>query len=127
MKDFGKTLYQIIHENNLRRKDLAEKIGITPVYLSNLQKRDYFDVRLLEKICRVLGVSPMIFFDDDFSKDCKGRLVGDISNATVIGNATVNVGSEVEHLKELLAEKERIIQILLKQAGLAESIDCLQT
>lgn len=127
MKDFGKTLYQIIHENNLSRKDLAEKIGITPVYLSNLQKRDYFDVRLLEKICRVLGVSPMIFFDDDFSKDCKGRLVGDISNATVIGNATVNVGSEVEHLKELLAEKERIIQILLKQAGLAESIDCLQT
>lgn len=42
----------------------------------------------------------------------------DISAQTVLGPATVTIGAEQKTLLDLLAEKERLIQILLAASGI---------
>ena len=69
-----------------------------------------------------VGVSPGYFFDDWTSEK---YTIGDISQSMVGGNATVNVGSDVEGLRAVIAEKERLIQVLLKQLGLSDAIDSI--
>ncbi|MDE6717867.1 MAG: helix-turn-helix domain-containing protein [Muribaculaceae bacterium] len=124
MKHAGRELYRIIEEKRLIKKDLADKIGITPTYFSHLMNKASFDSELLEKVSKAVGVSPGYFFDD---WPCDDYRVRDIHNGTVIGDATVNVGStqefRIRELESVLKEKERLIQVLLKQSGMDNVVD----
>lgn len=127
MKHFGSTLYKIIDDKRLKKKDIAEKAGLDPSHLSQLMNKEYFNPKLLERICFAIGISPGIMFDD--WPDGK-YTIREINNSTIIGDATVNVGDNSENLKELLKEKERIIEekerfikLLLRQNGMSEIID----
>ena len=64
MKNIGTELYAIIEQKKLVKKEIADKLGITPVYLSAIMKKESIDCKLLERICKVIGVSPAYFFDD---------------------------------------------------------------
>ena len=71
------------------------------------------DCQMLENICNIVGVSAASFFDGGFS-------VGGASASSILGdaNAQVNITQgEAQALRELLAEKERTIQILLNKTG----------
>ena len=71
------------------------------------------DLRL-DKICKAIGISASYFFDDTH-----GNHVSDISATTLFGNANVNITQgEVKMLKELLAEKERTIKILMAERNI---------
>lgn len=129
MKNFGRTIYKIIEEKRLVKKEIAEKIGLSPAYFSQLMNKETFDPATLEKICFAIGVSPGYFFDDWTSEK---YTIGEINNQSVTGDATVNVGSNLESIEQVLKDKERIIEekerlikILLRQAGLSESIDLI--
>lgn len=129
MKNFGRELYRIIEEKRLIKKDIAEKIGISPAYFSQLMNKESFDPQTLEKICLAIGVSPGYMFDDWTSEK---YTIGEINNQAIIGDATVNVGANKEGIEKLLSEKERIIeekerliQILLRQSGMSGVIDTI--
>lgn len=118
MKHFGHTLYKIIEDKHLVKKRIAEKVGITPSYFGQLMNKASFDPELLESICKVIGISPGYFFDDWPSTALS---IGEINNSSVSGDATVNVGQSVEYLEKVIQEKERLIQVLLKQLDIQPS------
>lgn len=93
------------------KKDIAEKIGITPEYFSQIMRKSSIDCELLERICKVVNISPAYFFDDyDITKQ---NVVGNGNIAAINSNVDTPAGHEIELLKRILDEKERTIQILL--------------
>ena len=90
------------------------RVGITPTYLSAIVRKNSIDCELLDKICKAIGISASYFFDDTHCNH-----VSDISATTLFGNANVNITQgEVKMLKELLAEKERTIKILMAERNI---------
>lgn len=114
MKNIGPELNRIMTERRIVRKDIAKEVGITPTYLSAIVRKNSIDRELLDKICKAIGISASYFFDDTH-----GNHVSDISATTLFGNANVNITQgEVKMLKELLAEKERTIKILMAERNI---------
>lgn len=116
MKKIGPELDRIITDKGIIKKNVAEKLGITPTYLSRLLKSDSMDCQMLENICTIIGVSPSLFFDGGDTTIS----VGGANASSILGNANAQVNitqGEAQALRELLAEKERTIQILLEKSG----------
>lgn len=124
MKNIGNEADKIIRERRLKKKDIAEKMGISDVYLSQLFKKDSIDAKLLEKLSHAIRVPITFWFEE---KDIKNLSIaaGAGSAASIYGDAITgelaSKDKEIEHLKMLLMdkdiiieEKERTIQILLK-------------
>ena len=98
-------------------KDVAEKIGITPDGLQKIIRRNSTTTETLEKIADALGVHAGIFFDGNSTSN---QLInGNGNTASIYGDATAGVladkEKEIEHLKQLLQEKERTFQILMNK------------
>lgn len=122
MKHIGKLLKKHIEDNHLKKGQIAAQAGISYNYLSTIFKQESIDAELLERLFVAAGLHPAIVFDvpEQVSKN-----FSDIIAQTILGNASVNI-SQNENLRELLAEKERIIaekertiQILMSNAGLS--------
>lgn len=115
MKHIGHELYNIIEQKRLIKKEVAEQVGITPVYFSAIMRKDSIDAELLERICKVIGVSPAYFFDD-YAED--KNIISDVNNPTIMGGGAVSISQgEVDLLKSMLEEKERTIKILMQAKG----------
>jgi len=117
MKHLGETIKNHIETNRLVKGTVAHDVGISYNYLSTIFNKPTFDMALWEKLCLATGLSPAIAFSDapgayigSFGTPIKGANVG----------AQTRVDTEVAQLKELIAEKERTIQILLKQVELLD-------
>ncbi len=119
MKHIGQALKNQIEISNLRKKDVAESAGISYNYLSTLFKQESMDCLLFEKLCIASGLSPLDIFETEI-KDTDGSIVRGASN-----NANISVG-EVLALRELLAEKERLIRVLMAQLGLQDGTNSEQ-
>lgn len=122
MKHVGQLLKKHIEDNHLKKGQIAAQAGISYNYLSTIFKQESIDAELLERLFVAAGLHPAIVFDvpEQVSKN-----FSDIIAQTILGNASVNI-SQNENLRELLAEKERIIaekertiQILMSNAGLS--------
>ena len=107
MKHVGQTLKQHIEANHLKKGDVARAAGITYNYLSTIFTKDSIDAMLLEKLCVACGLNPEVFFE---VPQTAIKYYSDISANTIVGPATVTIGAEVALYKELLAEKERLIE-----------------
>jgi len=114
MKHLGKLIKNHIEANKLVKKLVAEKVGISPTYLSTLFNEETMDCLLYEKICHAIGMPPALGFDELLPGS---KVLSDIKAETVIGPATVTIG-ETKALQDLLAEKERTIQILMAANGI---------
>lgn len=122
MKHVGQLLKKHIEDNHLKKGQIAAQAGISYNYLSTIFKQESIDAELLERLFVAAGLHPAIVFDvpEQVSKN-----FSDIIAQTILGNASVNI-SQNENLRELLAEKERIIaekertiQILMSNSGLS--------
>lgn len=122
MKHVGQLLKKHIEDNHLKKGQIAAQAGISYNYLSTIFKQSSIDAELLERLFVAVGLHPAIVFDvpEQVSKN-----FSDIIAQTILGNASVNI-SQNENLRELLAEKERMIaekertiQILMSNAGLS--------
>ena len=118
MKHIGSEADSIIRKKRLKKKDIAEEMGITTVYLSQIFKKESSEAYLLEKLSKAIRV-PVSYWFDETNIANQSIANGDGSAASIYGNATAGAladkDKEIEHLKELLKEKERTIQILMKQ------------
>mgnify|MGYP004445716815 CR=1 FL=1 len=65
MKHIGATLRSIIENNHLQKNTVAETVGITPTYLSNIFNKNTIDCELLDKLSKAVGVPAAYFFDDE--------------------------------------------------------------
>lgn len=114
MKHLGQLLKNHIEANNLKKRDVANATGITYNYLSTLFNKETMDCLLWEKLCTASGLNPAIAFDPVGNN----KNYSDIQAHTVVGPATVMIGSSQNALLDLLAEKERLIQVLMAASGL---------
>lgn len=115
MKHLGQLLKKHIETNNIKKRDVADAVGITYNYLSTVFNKPSFDCELCEKLCKAVGMNPATAFDVPVSGN---KNYSDIHAQTIVGPATVTIGSEQKALLDLLAEKERTIQILLASSNL---------
>lgn len=115
MKHLGQLLKDHIETNRLKKRDIANNAGITPNYLSTLFKDNDMDCSLWEKLCMAAGLDPACAFDVSTGGN---KNYSDIQANTVVGPATVMIGAQQKPLLDLLAEKERLIQVLLAASGL---------
>lgn len=117
MKHFGNQLDEILKKKRIKQKDFAEQIGITAVTMTKWKSLGSIDAAKLENISKVLNVPITCWFDEIQSNQT--IVTGNGNAATVFGNATVSQladkDKEIEHLKQLLKEKERTIQILMSK------------
>jgi len=120
MKHVGQLLKKHIEDNHLKKGQIAAQAGISYNYLSTIFKQESIDAELLERLFVAVGLHPAVVFDvpEQVSKS-----FADIIAQTLMGNASVQINQN-ENLRELLAEKERIIaekertiQILMGNAG----------
>ena len=115
MEHLGQLLKKHIETNNLKKRDVSAAAGITSNYLSTLFNKESMDCELWEKLCIATGMNPAVGFNVPTSSN---KNYSDISAQTVLGPATVTIGAEQKTLLDLLAEKERLIQVLLAASGL---------
>ena len=106
MKHLGQLLKKHIETNNLKKRDVAVAAGISYNYLSTLFNKETMDCS---------GLNPAIAFDIPVGGN---KSYSDIQAHTVVGPATVMIGAEQKTLLDLLAEKERLIQVLIAASGL---------
>lgn len=123
MKHIGNTVKRLVEEKGLKKAQFALDIGLAHAEsLSRLFRSESVQCDMLERICRVLDVHPAYFFDDSDAPMATAQA------STIIGNANASAiaqSSEMATLRELLAEKERTIQILLGKIGTKTGHDAL--
>lgn len=88
-------------QRGLSLKELAVKIGILPSSLHHLIKAGATSTATIERIAEILQIPVGYFFDDSYDKSKP--------------EALANLEKEVEFLKQLIAEKERIITLLMSK------------
>lgn len=115
MKHLGQLLKKHVETNNIKKRDVANAAGISFNYLSTLFNKPSMDCELWEKLCAATGLNPATAFDGPVGGN---KSYSDIQAHTVVGPATVMIGAEQKPLLDLLAEKERLIQVLLASSGL---------
>jgi transcriptional regulator with XRE-family HTH domain len=118
MKHIGNEIDKILTQKRIKKKDFAEKLGMTAVNLSLILKKNSIDAELLEKFSNVLNLPISHWFDENSSPN---NYINANNHSVALGNHSVtgdislsNCQKELEHLKQLLEEKERTIQILMK-------------
>lgn len=123
MKHIGKILKEHIESNRLVKGEVAKQAGISYNYLSTIFKQDSIDAKLLEKLCIASGLHPSEVFEVPQEIETRYQ---DIWAKTLLGHAKVEINSN-ENLRALLNEKERIIeekertiQILMSNLGIAK-------
>ena len=120
MKHIGNELRKYLDDHHIVRKNVAEKIGITPTYLSIILNKESIDCALLDKICQELRLSPAYFFED-YGATNQYNSVGGVSASSIHGNANVSISQgEIKMLNDLIAEKVRTIKILMQSKGFSE-------
>ena len=116
MKQLGATLRSIIENHHLQKNTVAEKVGITPTYLSNIFNKNTIDCELLDKLSKAVGVPAAYFFDDELPVG-RCNTIENIKAEAIVG-ASIQVNqNQMSALKALLEEKERTIQILMAAKG----------
>lgn len=82
----------VIKAHKMTQREVASRIGITPQALYERISVSNITCETIEKIASAIGISPAVFYGEQERQ-------------------------EVYLLRELLAEKERTIQILIGQKG----------
>lgn len=110
MKHFGRMFEELLYRKGYTQKEVGERLGLSHVTVTRMKRQESVDAALLEKVARIFHVPVTLFFDGDVAY---GRPEPD--------GAEPEVGVQLEllkldnaHLKAIVAEKERLIKVLLK-------------
>lgn len=130
MPHFGKTLSELLEISPISIEEFASRIGCQVPNIYKLKKKESVDIRMMEAVSRALEVNPMIFIDPELLRNEIPDSKPIYKNQALLGKAIMNIGwkEDVRNLKEklevkleekerLIAEKERLIQLLLNGKG----------
>ncbi|MCC8114203.1 MAG: helix-turn-helix transcriptional regulator [Bacteroidales bacterium] len=87
----------LCEKNRITFRELCRRVGRTESTLQTAMRRGTTNTTTLEMIAKELNVSPAIFFDGTSEIDAQSK------------------DKEIKLLRELLAEKERIISLLMEE------------
>lgn len=112
----GKVLKHKIAEINVTQLDLANKLGVTPQSLSSILHAKDVRSGTIERIAQVLNVPIGFFFGDEFKNNAvaSGNKSVAAINSNVSSPTTAVLEERVKALETLVAEKERLIKVLME-------------
>ena len=118
-------LEQLInHYTNGNKAKFAAMIGIKPQLLSKWISRNTFDAEKIYRGCKSISSRWLLNGEGNFLRDGQNgnntiETNGDYSPASMNGNVSVhsdaNLADKVKYLEQLLAEKERLITVLMER------------
>lgn len=116
----------LLKRRKITKKDFCNDIGLTDTALRQLIDRNSTKTEIIERIAHALNVPVGFFFDevkDSTKTNAKNNISGNNFHGTNNIQVDVNLADckaelerlqvENEHLKAIIEEKERTIQILL--------------
>lgn len=109
MKHFGKAFSELLFRSGLTQKAISDKMAKSHVTVTRWKEQPTIDAADLEKLCRIFHVPITYFFDADVVGDGKAAA----NNESALHLAMLEQQNAM--LQRLVDEKERTIQILLKQ------------
>lgn len=117
----GDKLRRIINERGVTMAEIAVAIGVTPMTITNIVKGSDPKSSTLKNIADYLKIPIGYFFDED-GKGMNTLVNGNNNNVasghhsqiTILKNDIHSKELEIEHLKQIIEEKERLIQVLMK-------------
>ncbi|KAA6348230.1 hypothetical protein EZS27_004298 [termite gut metagenome] len=112
-------LQLIMNQRKINNSNLASLSGLSDVTISKILNGADAKISSVEKIAQALGL-PVGYFFDEIDVVSGHLLSNNGGAASIYGDAknigkSVNKNKEIEHLKALLEEKERTIQILMNK------------
>ena len=112
----GQVISDLIEKKRAKKVDVYTYAGITKATLDNIIKGTSIpNCTTIERIADFFGVPIDSFFNRESSVLNIGYTINGNGN-NVSGDIQLHeCQKEIEHLKELLQEKERLIQVLMKQ------------
>lgn len=118
----GLKIKELAGKKNVTLADLAKRIGKTKQAVYEIVEKDDVNTAILRKLSEVFNVPIGYFFEDDVElhviADHHSQAVGigNITHTETESQAEVTLLKErVKHLEELLAEKERLITVLMEK------------
>lgn len=116
----GKTVKEILYKKDRKLIEIAETMGISTQNMSALLKVQDIKTGVLEQIAKAADIPIAEFFGGAPVASIQGD-----HNTQIAGNRACNIGcppesdvavlkERIAHLEALVAEKERLIGILLK-------------
>lgn len=124
MESVNDRIEMLINERfNGNKTAFANAIDIPPTSVSNYfseKRRSKPSVDMVAKIVKLLNVDAKWLLIGEQSANNHVSTQGDYSPASVNGDAINTIGEvdllkeQVKHMEELLAEKERLIQVLME-------------
>ena len=111
MKHFGKAFSELLFRSGLTQKAIGEKMQTSHVTVTRWKDQATIDAAQLEKLCRIFRVPITYFFDADVVGEAATTATADNENALHLAMLEQKVAMQ----QRIIEEKERTIQILLKQ------------
>lgn len=114
----GKFLKKKLLEINKSQKELAAQLGITAQSVSAILSAKDVRSGTIEKIAQVLGVSVSFFYGEG---EVKQNAVANGAKSVAAINSSINtqdseiLKERVRSLEALVAEKERLIKVLMER------------
>jgi len=117
----GLKIKELASKENLTLSDLAKRLGKTKQAVYEMVEKEDVNTAILKKLCSEFDVPINYFFEDNSGMS----IVADNNSQAVVGvgNSVHNgeqaeislLKEKVKHLEELLAEKERLIKVLMER------------
>nr|DAK08400.1 MAG TPA: Helix-turn-helix XRE-family like protein [Caudoviricetes sp.] len=118
--DIGLIIEQKLNELGISKSELARRTGIANQNVNRILSKSSIDTDKLVAISKALGYNFFLeFVDSNHSAIANGDgsiAVNGNNNKNVVagGESTALLQERIKHLEELLAEKERLIKVLLE-------------
>jgi transcriptional regulator with XRE-family HTH domain len=111
----GFIISKLIEDKNVKKTQLSKYLDVARNTLDDyLSEKTYMTTEKLEKTAKFFGVPVSYFFEDPPNGNITQKGKG--NTASIYGNISLSdCQKEVEHLRVLLEEKERLIQVLMKK------------
>lgn len=114
----GQKINKLIEERHITKKSLFEYMGTSASGLDSIIKNCNPTAEKIEQIADFFQLPIDYFFDRNIEISDPSLSITGNGNKIQHGDGNIMIetqAKEIEHLQQLLAEKERTIQILLNQ------------
>lgn len=108
MKHIGQKIKNVVKDKGLSVSEFGRRIFTHRRNVYDIFERESIDTSLLEKISKVLDYNFFQEFDDSgLNKDDSSTSINEIYQEKI-----TNLNKEIEYLKQIIIEKDKIISIL---------------
>lgn len=118
--NIGLSIEQKLNELGINKSEFGRRIGIANQNVNRILEKKSIDTDKLIEISNALGYKFFLEFIEDANNavatgDGSVAVNGNNNSNVVAGGETALLQERIKHLEELLAEKERLIQVLMEE------------